>query len=51
MLIEEILIGAAMLGVTARLTISALEVAGSVIAQQLGLGFVTAVDPTQGGRA
>ena len=50
MLVEEILIGA-MLGVTARLTISALEVAGSVIAQQLGLGFVTAVDPTQGGRA
>ena len=36
------------LGMTARLTISALQVAGSVIAQQLGLGFVTAVDPTQG---
>ncbi len=47
MLVEEMLIGA-MLGMTARLTISALEVAGSVIAQQLGLGFVTAVDPTQG---
>ena len=47
MLVEEILIGA-MLGVTARLTISSLEVAGSVIAQQLGLGFVTAVDPTRG---
>jgi flagellar biosynthesis protein FliR len=47
LLVEEMLIGA-MLGVTARLTISALEVAGSVIAQQLGLGFVTAVDPTQG---
>ena len=47
MLVEEILIGA-MLGLTARLTISALEVAGSVIAQQLGLGFVTAIDPTQG---
>jgi flagellar biosynthesis protein FliR len=47
MLVEEILIGG-MLGVTARLTISALEMAGSVIAQQLGLGFVTAVDPTQG---
>jgi flagellar biosynthesis protein FliR len=47
MLIEEILVGA-MLGIAARLTISALEVAGSVIAQQLGLGFVTAVDPTQG---
>jgi flagellar biosynthetic protein FliR len=44
---EEILIGA-VLGLTARLTISALEVAGSVIAQQLGLGFVTAVDPSQG---
>jgi flagellar biosynthesis protein FliR len=47
MLVEEILIGA-VLGLTARLTISALDVAGSVIAQQLGLGFVTAVDPTQG---
>jgi flagellar biosynthesis protein FliR len=47
LLIEEILIGAT-LGITARLTISALEVAGSVIAQQLGLGFVTMVDPTQG---
>jgi len=29
-------------------TLSALQVAGSVIAQQLGLGFVTAIDPTQG---
>jgi flagellar biosynthetic protein FliR len=47
LLVEEIIIGA-VLGMTARLTISALEVAGSVIAQQLGLGFVTAVDPTQG---
>jgi flagellar biosynthesis protein FliR len=47
MLVEEILIGA-VLGLTARLTISALEVTGSVIAQQLGLGFVTTVDPTQG---
>ena len=46
MLVEEIIIGG-VLGMTARLTISALEVAGSVIAQQLGLGFVTAVDPTQ----
>src|SRR5579859_856192 len=47
MLVEEIIIGA-VLGLTARLTISALEVAGSVIAQQLGLGFVTTIDPTQG---
>src|SRR6188472_2622122 len=46
-LAEELLIGT-VLGLTARLTISALQVAGSVIAQQLGLGFVTAVDPTQG---
>src|ERR1700722_873551 len=36
LLIEEILIGA-VLGVTAGLTISALSIAGSVIAQQLGL--------------
>jgi len=46
-LAEELLIGA-VLGLTARLTISALQVAGSIVAQQLGLGFVTAVDPTQG---
>jgi flagellar biosynthesis protein FliR len=47
MLGKEIFIGA-VLGLTARLTISALQVAGAVIAQNLGLGFVTAVDPTQG---
>ncbi len=46
MLFQELLIGA-LLGMTARLAISALQVAGSVIAQQLGLGFVTAIDPTQ----
>jgi len=46
-LAQELLIGV-VLGMTARLTISALQTAGSVIAQQLGLGFVTAVDPTQG---
>ena len=44
---QELFVGA-VLGLTARLTISALQVAGSVIAQQMGLGFVTAVDPTQG---
>jgi flagellar biosynthetic protein FliR len=47
MLGQELLIGA-VLGLTARLTISALQVAGSVVAQQLGLGFVTTIDPTQG---
>jgi flagellar biosynthetic protein FliR len=44
---QELFIGA-MLGLTARLTMAGLQIAGNVIAQQLGLGFVTAVDPTQG---
>jgi flagellar biosynthesis protein FliR len=47
LLLHEVVIGL-ILGATARVTISALEVAGSVVAQQLGLGFVTAVDPTLG---
>jgi len=47
LLIKEVIIGI-VLGLAGRLTISALQTAGSVIAQQLGLGFVTAVDPTQG---
>lgn len=46
-LAQELIVGV-VLGLTARLTISALQVAGSVVAQQLGLGFVTTVDPTQG---
>jgi flagellar biosynthetic protein FliR len=44
---QELFIGA-VLGLTARLTIAGLQIAGNVIAQQLGLGFVTAVDPSQG---
>lgn len=47
LMVHEIVIGI-VLGATARVTLAALAVAGSVIAQQLGLGFVTAVDPTQG---
>src|SRR5256885_17009948 len=47
LMVHEIVIGV-VLGATARVTLAALQVAGSVIAQQLGLGFVTAVDPTQG---
>src|SRR5215469_188971 len=47
MMVYEILIGI-VLGATARVTLAALQVAGAVIAQQMGLGFVTAVDPTQG---
>src|ERR1044071_8793161 len=46
MLFQEIIIGV-VLGLTARLAISALQVAGFVVANQLGLGFVTAIDPTQ----
>src|ERR1700760_2763252 len=47
LMMYEIFIGI-LLGATARVTLSALQVAGSVIAQQMGLGFVTSVDPTQG---
>src|SRR5215217_7950947 len=47
LMVHEIIIGV-VLGATARVTLGALQVAGSVIAQQMGLGFVTAVDPTQG---
>src|SRR5437870_4631480 len=47
LMVHEIVIGV-VLGATARVTLAALQVAGSVITQQLGLGFVTAVDPTQG---
>jgi flagellar biosynthetic protein FliR len=46
-LFQELVIGA-VLGLLSRLTVSALQVAGVVVAQQMGLGFVTAVDPTQG---
>ncbi len=46
LLFQELVIGA-VLGLTARLAISALQITGSIVAQQLGLGFVTAVDPTQ----
>jgi flagellar biosynthesis protein FliR len=49
MMIYEILIGI-VLGATARLTLAALQVAGTVIAQQLGLGFVTSVDLTNQGQ-
>ena len=45
-LIQEVLIGA-VLGLTARLALSALVIAGTVIAYQLGLGFSMAIDPTQ----
>lgn len=47
LVIQEILIGLT-LGLIMRLVVSALSVAGSTIAMQTGLGFVQAVDPTNG---
>src|SRR6201987_6039244 len=49
MMLHEIIIGI-VLGATARVTFAALQVAGAVIAQQMGLGFVTSVDPTTQGQ-
>ncbi len=46
LLIKEVIIGV-VLGLAGRLTISALQVAGVVIAQELGLGFASTVDPSQ----
>src|SRR6202040_1131346 len=50
LMIHEIVIGI-VLGTAARVTLSALQVAGSVIAQQLGLGSAVAIDPTGGQQA
>jgi flagellar biosynthetic protein FliR len=47
LLIKEVMIGG-VLGLAGRITLSALQVAGVTIAQQMGLGFVTTVDPGQG---
>src|SRR5271156_906777 len=49
MMIHEIVVGI-VLGATARVTLSALQVGGAVIAQQMGLGFATSVDPTNQGQ-
>src|SRR5205085_4049575 len=50
LMLHDIVIGIILVA-TARVTLSALQVAGSIIAQQVGLGFVTSVDPTQGQQA
>ncbi len=49
LMVHEIVVGV-VLGATARVTLSALQVGGAVIAQQMGLGFVTSVDPTNQGQ-
>src|SRR5271169_1207347 len=49
LMVHEIVVGV-VLGATARVTLSALQVGGAVIAQQMGLGFATSVDPTTQGQ-
>lgn len=46
-MVGEIVVGVA-IGFTVRMIISAIQVAGSVIAVQTGLAFAQSVDPTQG---
>lgn len=47
---SEVLIGI-FIGLSIRFVTGTLATAGTVIAQQIGLGFVTQVDPTQGGQS
>ena len=46
-LVGEVLVGL-VLGLTVRMVLAALQTAGTVIAQQLGLGYAMSVDPTMG---
>jgi flagellar biosynthetic protein FliR len=47
LLVEEIAIGA-VLGITGRILMGVLSSAGTIIAEVLGLSFLTSTDPTQG---
>lgn len=49
LLAHEIIFGL-FIGVVIRFVRASLQTAGAVIAQQIGVGFVTQVDPTQGGQ-
>ncbi|MBX9932345.1 MAG: flagellar type III secretion system protein FliR [Methylobacterium sp.] len=49
LLIGELLIGL-MLGLTVRMVLAALQTAGLILSQQLGLSYAMTVDPTQGGQ-
>lgn len=49
LLIGEIAVGL-ILGLSTRMIVAALQTAGSVIAQQLGLAFAMSVDPSMGGQ-
>lgn len=48
-LIGEIAIGL-VLGLSVRMVVASLQTAGTIVAQQLGLGFATTVDPGMGGQ-
>ncbi len=50
LLVHEVVVGL-FIGLTARLVAAAMATAGTVIAQQLGFGFATQVDPTQGSQS
>ncbi|MGA0596464.1 flagellar biosynthetic protein FliR [Enterovirga sp. CN4-39] len=47
-MIGEVAIGL-MLGLATRMVVSALQTAGNIVAQELGLSFAMTIDPTQGG--
>ena len=47
LLVGEVLIGL-IIGVCARLVMAALQTAGTIVAQAMGLGFAMTVDPTAG---
>ncbi|GGK37286.1 flagellar biosynthetic protein FliR [Salinarimonas ramus] len=49
LLFGEILVGL-VLGLAVRMVIGALQTAGTIIAQQMGLGFAMTVDPSMGGQ-
>ena len=49
LLIGELLVGL-MLGLTVRMVLAALQTAGMIISQQLGLSYAMTVDPMQGGQ-
>jgi flagellar biosynthetic protein FliR len=49
LVIQEMLIGF-VIGLSIRLLLSALQVAGNIIAFQMGLGFAMNIDPSQGGQ-
>ncbi len=48
--IVEVAVGL-VVGIAGRIAVASVQTAGAVIAQQIGLGFVQAIDPTQGAQS